>query len=122
MTTFDYAPDSKRIKTNHEFINKLWAESGGAELRASLLEQKSLEDLRRVLAPLGFEFPSDVQLILVDVEGGLTRSFPEKIERDKRWYVMVLAPKPTRSEDPHYRDQIAWLEATFHATNDGYGM
>ncbi len=122
MTTFDYNPESGRIKTNHEFITKLWAESGGAELRESLFQQKNLEALREILRPHGFEFPPDVQMILVDVEGGRTRNYPDPIDKNQRWYVMVLAPKPIRSEDPHYRDQIAWLEATFHASNDGYGM
>lgn len=122
MALFDYTPDTKRIGQGFEFIQKLWSDTHGPSLRDALFKEQNLTDVQGVLAPLGFELPPDVQVILVDIEGGRTKTYPDPIDQAGRWYVLVLPPRPTRSQDSHYRDQIAWLEATFHASNDGYGM
>lgn len=122
MALFDYAPDAKRVEQGFDFIQKLWSDTHGQSLRDELFKEQNLVDVQRVLAPLGFELPVDVQVVLVDVEGGRTKTYPDPIDKQGRWYVLVLPPRPTRSKDSQYQDQIAWLEATFHASNDGYGM
>lgn len=122
MPVFDHPQDITEVEKNHKFISKLWDAKTGSTFRDQLFGAKNLVALKAQLNDHGFGYPNDVQLIIVDVENGRTRSFPKAIDRKKRWYVIILPPRPRRSRDKQYCEQLAWTEATFHATNDGYGM
>lgn len=122
MPTFDHERDITEIQRNHAFITKLWDKKTGPALRDRLFAAKDLRRLKAELNDHGLVYPNDVQIILVDVENGRTKNFPKALDTNGRWYVIVLPPRPRRSKDKQYCEQIAWTEAAFHASNDGYGM
>jgi hypothetical protein len=114
---------------NYEFIKKLWKSDDqpiGQRLRDTLIAHSNPNDLRSALALAGFQIaPKDitVQIMLVDVARGETKFLPEKdFDRGKDFYVLVLPPAPVKKGEPAQVDWQAWLEASFHASNDGYGM
>lgn len=122
MPVFNQQRDINEVKKNFEFIKKLWDGENGKALRDHLFAQSTKEELAAVLREHGFQFPTGMQFVLVDVAGGRTKSLPAEIVENQSWYVLVFAPEPLRSKDKQYCEQMAWTEATFHASNDGYGM
>ncbi len=110
---------------NHAFVKELWDGVKGPALRARLFDPLlDLAALQKLLNDRGFKIPSRVQIMVVDIEGGQTRNFPDPIVKGASWYALVLPPVPTKaSNNPaEYKAYQAAVEALFHASNDGYGM
>jgi hypothetical protein len=111
------------IRGNYKFLQKLFDPQTGAKLRKDLFNQKDEAGLRAFLGSQWLAVRPNVRLMLVDIENGQTKVYGSAIDPSKEeWYVLVLPPVPRRSKDPQYLDMQTWAEATFHATNDGYGM
>jgi hypothetical protein len=122
MPNFDYKEvHPEHLEVNFKFVKKLWSE-GGDDFVEGLFKSSDPDDLATKLQEEGLKFPRKMQFVLIDVARGRTKSFPDSIDKRREWYVLVLPPKPSRSTDPQYIDLQAWSEASFHASNDGYGM
>ncbi len=109
---------------NHAFVKDLWDKEKGKALRDSFFDPKlDLSGVQGLLNARGFEIPSAVQIIIVDIESAETRKFPDPIIKTVPYYCLVLPPVPTKTPmTSDYKAHQTSVEALFHASNDGYGM
>lgn len=123
MPTYDHAGSSDaNANIYYDFITKLWG-TGGEAVREELFNQPSPMALHSVLRDKHkIDIPDFVHIILVDIEGARTKNFPVSIKTTDTYYCFVMPPKPIKSQDDKYVDRQKWSEASFHASNDGYGM
>jgi hypothetical protein len=115
---------------NAAFLKRLWSEDGQPNsLRNQLFEitsgpalrdRMASADINITLAPASM---TSVQILLVDVEGGRSKPLGAgaggAIDPNQNFYVLVL---PSRPKNASETDWQAWIEASFHAANDSYGM
>jgi len=117
-----------RTQINYHFLEALWDTGRNPRLRDQLwdLAIAGEQDLRSYLTnTFQIVIPSDVRLVLVDIERARKRSFVTDPDKDS-FYALVLPPDLRRdTHDPgkeDYKEAQAWAGAWYHATSDGYGM
>ncbi len=123
MATWDLTGNfSDLASNNYAFVKELWDTNRVPALRKELFDLNDRAALDRLLLPRGFEFPPNVEIVLVDIEGVRMKSFPHPTVAKLSTYVLLLPPRPVNRTDSDSIAMHTGLEAFFHASNDGYGM
>lgn len=116
----------ENAQRNYKFLEALWDISRNPPLRDELFKYDSEAHLRSYLSEnWSIDVPSDVRIMVVDIESARTRSYINDPNKDT-FYVLVLPPalrRQTHDKDKaDYREAQASAGAWYHATSDGYGM
>lgn len=123
MATWDLTGNfSDLASNNYAFVKELWDTNRTPALRTELFDAANRAALEALLKPRRFEFPTHVEIVLVDIEGVRMKSFPHPSVPKTSSYVLLLPPRPVKRTDPNFIAMHTGLEAFFHASNDGYGM
>jgi hypothetical protein len=118
---YDEKKVGDQLQANYVFLEKLFGTQQKA-FRDRFFRCATEAKLRSALSREKIKVPSDVRIMLVDVEFARMKTFGSVNPRRDKFYILVMPPVPRRERTEDYKEMQAWQGAWYHAIVDGYGM